>query len=143
LGAAAFFGVGIGQLERAELGCQAKNQPVFQRFAEAPRRISADGPWPVHSRADLLGVPLLFEPNPELGIMQSIFRSASRRDTLGRHSKGGRRSGGLKIDWTKPPPRAWPMGRAEAALTLMPARFDTTYIGVYENLNIVIDVHPA
>ena len=26
LGAAAFFGVGIGQLERAELGCQAKNQ---------------------------------------------------------------------------------------------------------------------
>jgi hypothetical protein len=35
------------------------------------------------------------------------------------------------------------MGRAEAALTLMPARFDTTYIGVYENLNIVIDVHPA
>ena len=27
------------------------------------------------------------------------------------------------------------MGRAEAALTLMPARFDTTYIGVYENLN--------
>ena len=33
--------------------------------------------------------------------------------------------------------------RAEAALTLMPARFDATYIGVYENLNIVIDVHPA
>ena len=66
---------------------------------------------------------------------------APRRDTLGRHSKGGRRGGGLKIDWTKPPPRAWPM--AEAALTLMPARFDTTYIGVYENLNIVIDVHPA
>jgi hypothetical protein len=26
---AAFFGVGIGQLERAELGCQAKNQPCF------------------------------------------------------------------------------------------------------------------
>jgi hypothetical protein len=33
--------------------------------------------------------------------------------------------------------------RAQAALTLMPARFDATYIGVYENLNIVIDVHPA
>jgi hypothetical protein len=33
--------------------------------------------------------------------------------------------------------------RAVAALTLMPARFDATYIGVYENLNIVIDVHPA
>ena len=27
LEAAAFFGVGIGQLERAGLGCQAKNQP--------------------------------------------------------------------------------------------------------------------
>ena len=26
---AAFFGVGIGQLERAELGCQAKNEPCF------------------------------------------------------------------------------------------------------------------
>src|SRR5260370_35509332 len=42
--------------------------------------------------------------------MQRIFSSASRRETLGRHSKGGRRGGGLKIDWTKPPPRAWPMG---------------------------------
>src|SRR6202045_561972 len=29
LGVAAFFGVGIGQLERAGLGCQAKNQPCF------------------------------------------------------------------------------------------------------------------
>ena len=28
-GEAAFFGVGIGQLERAELGSQAKNQPCF------------------------------------------------------------------------------------------------------------------
>jgi hypothetical protein len=28
-GVAAFFGVGIGQLERAGLGCQAKNQPCF------------------------------------------------------------------------------------------------------------------
>src|SRR5580704_14234322 len=40
------------------------------------------------------------------GIMQSIFRSAARRDTLGKHSKGGRRDGGLKMDWTKPLPRA-------------------------------------
>jgi hypothetical protein len=46
---------------------------------------------------------------PELGILQSIFRSALRRETLGRHSKGGRRGGELKIDWTKPLPRAWPM----------------------------------
>jgi hypothetical protein len=30
LGAAAFFGVGIGQLEPAGLGCQAKNQPCFR-----------------------------------------------------------------------------------------------------------------
>src|SRR5271166_2151435 len=39
---------------------------------------------------------------PEPGIVQSIFRSASRRETLGRHSKGRRRGGGLKMDWTKP-----------------------------------------
>ena len=39
---------------------------------------------------------------PELGILQSIFRSASRRETLGRHSKGRRRGGGLKMGWTKP-----------------------------------------
>jgi hypothetical protein len=34
--------------------------------------------------------------------MQSIFRSAPRRETLGKHLKGGRRGGELKIDWTKP-----------------------------------------
>jgi hypothetical protein len=28
------------------------------------------------------------ERNAELGILQSIFRSASRRETLGKHSKG-------------------------------------------------------
>jgi hypothetical protein len=44
----------------------------------------------------------------------------------------GQRRGAIRLE-----------GRAEAALTLMPARFDTTYIGVYKNLNIVIDVHPA
>ena len=44
-----------------------------------------------------------------LGTMQRIFRSASRRETFGKHSKGGRRDGGLKMDWTKPPPTAWPM----------------------------------
>jgi hypothetical protein len=42
----------------------------------------------------------------ELDIMQSIFRSATRRETLGGHSKGGRRGGELKIDWTKPLPAA-------------------------------------
>ena len=41
--------------------------------------------------------------------MQSIFRSASRRERLGKHLDGGRRGGELKIDWTKPLPRAWPM----------------------------------
>jgi hypothetical protein len=49
------------------------------------------------------------ERNPELWIMQSIFRSASRREALGKHSKGRRRDAGLKMDWTKPLPRAWPM----------------------------------
>jgi len=39
-------------------------------------------------------------------IMQSIFSSATRRETLGMHLKGGRRGSGLKIDWTKPPGRA-------------------------------------
>ena len=34
-----------------------------------------------------------------LGTMQSIFGSASRRETLGKHLKGGRRDGGLKILW--------------------------------------------
>ena len=36
-------------------------------------------------------------------------RLATRRETLGKHLKGGRRGGELKIDWTKPLPRAWPM----------------------------------
>src|SRR6266481_8087342 len=43
-------------------------------------------------------------------IMQSIFRPASRRETLGEESEGGRRDGGLKMGWTKPLPSAWPMG---------------------------------
>ena len=42
-------------------------------------------------------------------IVQRIFSSAPRRKTLGRRFKGGRRGGELKIDWTKPLPRAWPM----------------------------------
>ena len=37
------------------------------------------------------------------GIVQSIFSLATRREMLGKHLKGGRRGGGLKIDWTKPP----------------------------------------
>jgi hypothetical protein len=35
--------------------------------------------------------------------MQRIFSSAMRRELLGKHLKGGRRDGELKIDWTKPP----------------------------------------
>ena len=42
--------------------------------------------------------------------MQSIFRPASRRERLGEHPKGDRRDGGLKMGWTKPFGRAWPMG---------------------------------
>jgi len=42
--------------------------------------------------------------------MQSIFRPAARRETLGEQSEGGRRDGGLKMGWTKPLPSAWPMG---------------------------------
>ena len=34
--------------------------------------------------------------------MQSIFRPAARRETLGEQSEGGRRDGGLKMGWTKP-----------------------------------------
>jgi hypothetical protein len=39
-------------------------------------------------------------------IVQRIFSSATRRETLGKHLKGNRRGGELKIDWTKPRPRA-------------------------------------
>jgi hypothetical protein len=38
----------------------------------------------------------------EIGIVQSSFRPASRRETLGRHSEGGRRDGGLKLLCTIP-----------------------------------------
>ena len=41
LGAAAFFGVGIGQLERARLGCQAKNQPCSGRAGDSGGRLEA------------------------------------------------------------------------------------------------------
>src|SRR6516164_10133246 len=43
LGAAAFLGVGIGQLERAGLGCQAKNQQCFHvvRGSAGARGISS------------------------------------------------------------------------------------------------------
>ena len=55
LGAAAFFGVGIGQLERAGLGCQAKNQPCFsgslERLGEGGRAKHA--PSKVESSAQL------------------------------------------------------------------------------------------
>jgi len=34
--------------------------------------------------------------------MQSIFRLAARRETLGEQLEGGRRDGGLKMGWTKP-----------------------------------------
>src|SRR6202158_4070161 len=54
LGEAAFFGVGIGQLERAGLGSQAKNQPCFSGSQE---RLGESQPivlGTVHSRADLL-----------------------------------------------------------------------------------------
>jgi len=47
--------------------------------------------------------------NRALRILQRIFSSATRREMLGRHFKGGRRGGELKIDWTKPLSRAWPM----------------------------------
>jgi hypothetical protein len=42
--------------------------------------------------------------------MQSIFSAPSRRETARKPFEGGRRDGALKIDWTKPPPRAWLMG---------------------------------
>jgi hypothetical protein len=42
--------------------------------------------------------------------MQSIFRPAVRRETLGGQSEGGRRDGGLKMGWTKPLGCGVPMG---------------------------------
>jgi hypothetical protein len=34
---------------------------------------------------------------------------ASRRENLGKHTKGDRRDAGLKMGWTKPLPSGWPM----------------------------------
>jgi integrase len=45
--------------------------------------------------------------------MQSIFRSASRRETLGKHSKGGRRDGGLKMLCTMSSETSAPHGSME------------------------------
>ena len=43
-------------------------------------------------------------------LTQSIFRPASRREWLGKHTKDDRRDAGLKMGWTKPLPSGWPMG---------------------------------
>jgi hypothetical protein len=40
--------------------------------------------------------------NSRVGIMQSIFSVAARRDTLRDDATADRRDGGLKMDWTKP-----------------------------------------
>ena len=40
---------------------------------------------------------------PALGIMQSIFSSAARREGLRERENAERRDGELKMDWTKPP----------------------------------------
>jgi len=39
----------------------------------------------------------------ELGIMQSIFGPAARREGLREQENAQRRGGELKMDWTKPP----------------------------------------
>jgi len=39
----------------------------------------------------------------ELGIMQSIFGPAARREGLREQENAERRDGELKMDWTKPP----------------------------------------
>jgi hypothetical protein len=58
----------------------------------------------------VIGLPVAMERNAELGITQSIFRPASRRESLGMEIRGDRRDGGLKMGWTKPLPSAWPLG---------------------------------
>jgi hypothetical protein len=47
--------------------------------------------------------------SPELGIVQSIFSPAARRDTLREEANLDRRDGELKMDWTKPPHDFRPM----------------------------------
>jgi hypothetical protein len=66
------------------------------------------GSTPLAER-ELAPIERLEETAEGIWLLQSSFRPASRRETLGRHSKGGGRGGGLKIDWTKPLPSAWPM----------------------------------
>jgi hypothetical protein len=78
----------------------------------AARRIAGHADRRITKLCDRRGQKVLLEDrerNAELGILQSIFRSASRRDRLENMGNGGRRDGGLKIDRTKPPAGAWPM----------------------------------
>ena len=74
---------------------------VVCRWSVATLSMCSQGP---NSSQGLLD----FRHNPILGrsrarhIIQSIFRPAARRERLGKHPKGDRRDGGLKMGWTKP-----------------------------------------
>ena len=58
-------------------------------------RVEATPPAPVRFSGSIPARTLCFAEHRK---MQRIFSSASRRETLGKHSKGVRRGGGLKID---------------------------------------------
>jgi hypothetical protein len=80
-------------------------RPFRSRQSASSSVVEPAGAHPEHFAADgFRQITLAHHAAP--GMMQSIFRSASRRETLGKHSKGGRRDGGLKMDWTKPLARA-------------------------------------
>jgi hypothetical protein len=77
-----------------------------QNYAEKIKRGPTPHPRPDAQAANLTGTT---RHNPVLGIMQSIFSPAARRDTLREEGNLHRRDGELKMDWTKPPHDVRPM----------------------------------
>ena len=73
----------ISCFRRASAWC-SKATCTPRRAIDIYSRLGGSG----RSRHAESGCWVAMEPNAELGIMQSIFRSASRRETLGKHSKG-------------------------------------------------------
>jgi hypothetical protein len=71
-----------------------------------PRPAFAGWNWGQAAALEVLGVGEQRSSYGTRSIMQSIFRPAARRETLGEQSEGGRRDGGLKMGWTKPLSRA-------------------------------------
>jgi hypothetical protein len=69
--------------------------------------------------------------DPELGMRQSIFRSAARRKNVQMQAQRQRRGGGLKMDWTKPLPLRlglWVLNRPPCSERTLRVR---VYLGLF------------